>query len=171
MDSDIVINLYKKQYKFIYLYLIKCGCSKSDAEDIIQDSFIKAIEYMEHVEKSKLSSWLFQVALNKYRNKIKRNKIISAVSVNEENFYEHLVSEDNIEEGFLVKEKNKQVREVLNNLKDETKSVLIFKYDMELSYREIGLLLGLSEDSVKTYLYRARKKYKEEWNKINEGYR
>jgi RNA polymerase sigma-70 factor (ECF subfamily) len=39
---------------------------------------------------------------------------------------------------------------------------------MELSYKEISLLLGASENTIKTYLYRARNKFKKEWRKLNE---
>ncbi|EKY26699.1 RNA polymerase sigma factor [Clostridium celatum] len=78
MDKDIIINLYKKQFKIICLYLTKCGCSISDAEDIVHDSFIKAIEYMDGVATENLSSWLFRVAINTYKNNLKRCKIINS---------------------------------------------------------------------------------------------
>ena len=45
-------------------------------------------------------------------------------------------------------------------MKEEYKSILILKYDMELSYKEIALLLGTNEDVIKTYMYRARNKFK-----------
>ena len=57
---------------------------------------------------------------------------------------------------------------ILNNMKEEYKSILILKYDMELSYKEIALLLGTNENVIKTYMYRARNKFKEEWRMINE---
>ena len=156
MDADIVINLYKKQFKIICLYLVKCGCSISDAEDIVHDSFIKAIEYMDGV--------------NRYKNHIKRTKIINSVSIDEVNFYEQLIHDLTVEKEILCKEKCKEIKEALNSLKEEYKSLLIFKYELDLSYKEIGLLLGINEDTVKTYLYRARNKFKEEWIKKYEQY-
>lgn len=170
MDKDLIINLYKKQYKIISLYLIKCGCSVSDAEDIVHDSFIKAIEYLEGVKVNDVSSWLFRVAVNKYKNFNKRKKIINTVSINEESFYEQIAQEFTVESEILSKEISEEIRGTLNGLKEEYRSLLILKYDMELSYKEIGLLLGINEDSVKTYLYRARNKFKEEWRKSNERY-
>lgn len=168
MDNNLVIELYKKQFKIVCLYLIKCGCSTSDAEDIVHDSFIKAIEYMECVEIKNISSWLFKVSMNNYKNKIKRGKIINLVSVNEERFYENLVEDCNVEEKILKKEMSLKVRTILNELKDEYKSLLIFKYEIDLSYKEISLLLGIDENTIKTYLYRARNKFKKEWRKLYE---
>lgn len=64
MDYNLLYDLYKRQSKIIYLYLVKRGCQREEAEDIVQDSFIKAIENMDGVAAEKLSSWLFRVALN-----------------------------------------------------------------------------------------------------------
>ncbi|SCJ89748.1 RNA polymerase sigma factor sigM [uncultured Clostridium sp.] len=171
MDKDIVISLYKKQFKIICLYLVKCGCSVSDAEDIVHDSFIKAIEYIDGVDVENLSSWLFRVAINKYKNNLKRGKSINSISIDEESFYEQLSTDFTVEGEILSKENGGEIRDVLDSIKEEYKSLLIFKYEMELSYKEIGLLLGINESNVKTYLYRARNKFKEEWNKRYEGYR
>lgn len=168
MEQDLVINLYKKQFKIICLYLVKCGCSISDAEDIVHDSFIKAIEYMDSVEVEKLSSWLFKVAMNNYKNRIKRKKIISFVSINEERFYENIEDECNVENEILKMEKALEVSKVLNDMKEEYRSLLILKYELQLSYKEISLLLGTEETNVKTYLYRARNKFREEWRALNE---
>lgn len=168
MDKDLVINLYKKQFRIICLYLVKCGCSRDDAEDIVHDSFIKAIEYMDDVDIKNLSAWLFRVSINSYKNRIKRSKIINYVSVDEESFYEQLTDDIDIEDEIVNNEKAEEVRVVLNSLKEEYKALLIFKYEMDLSYREISLLLGINEGTVKTYLYRVRNKFKEEWKVYNE---
>lgn len=170
MDKDLVINLYKKQFRIICLYLVKCGCSIDDAEDIVHDSFIKAIEYMDGVDIKNLSAWLFRVSMNSYKNRIRRNKIINYISVNEESFYEQLADDINIEGEIVSNEKSEEIRVVLNTLKEEYRALLIFKYEMDLSYREISLLLAINEGTVKTYLYRARNKFKEEWNIYNERY-
>ena len=171
MDKDIIINLYQKQFKIICLYLTKCGCSISDAEDIVHDSFIKAIEYMDGVATENLSSWLFRVAINTYKNNLKRCKIINSISIDEDNFFEQLANDLTVENEILIKENCKEIREILNNLKEEYRSLLLFKYELDLSYKEIGLLLGINEATVKTYLYRARNKFKEEWIKNHERYR
>lgn len=168
MDKDIVINLYKKQFRIICLYLVKCGCSLSDAEDIVHDSFVKAIEYIDGVEIKNLSSWLFKVSLNAYKNSVKRGKIINYISVDEENFYAELVEGKTVEGEMIQKENAKEIRMALSDLKEEYRALLIFKYEMDLSYRDIGLLLGINECTVKTYLYRARNKFKEEWQKNNK---
>ncbi|ACD51911.1 hypothetical protein FDB55_03060 [Clostridium botulinum] len=68
----------------------------------------------------------------------------------------------------LISIEVKNILKVLNELKETYKSLLIFKYEMNLSYKEISLFLGMDENMVKTYLYRARNKFKEEWRLFNE---
>lgn len=168
MDKDLIINLYKKQFNIICLYLIKCGCRTSDAEDIVQESFIKAMEYITEVNIKNLPSWLFKVSINNYKNMVKRGKLISSKSIYEGKFYEELVDNFNLEENILNKEKSKEILKTLNLLKEEYRSLIILKYEIDLSYKEISALLGLDENTVKVYLYRARNNFKKEWNKINE---
>lgn len=63
MDKEILTELYEDQAKIIYRYLLKCGCHKEDAEEIVQESFIKAIQFIDGVDVKKQTSWIFKVAL------------------------------------------------------------------------------------------------------------
>lgn len=148
-------------------YLIKNGCTREEAEDIVHNSFIKAIKYMDGVSKEKLPSWLFKVSLNEFRNLMKKQKKIYQISIDEEVFTNKLSVEGDLAEDLLITERNNEVKDCLNKLKDGYKDLLILKYDMELSYKEIALLLGLKESVVKTYLYRARKEFERMW--LNNG--
>ncbi|WP_286674761.1 sigma factor, partial [Clostridium sp. CMCC3676] len=79
-------------------------CNFNDAEDIVHDSFIKAIQYIDSIDIKNLSSWLFKVAINNYKNKVKRGKIINSISIYEESFYEELMDNYNLEEVIINKE-------------------------------------------------------------------
>ncbi|MFL0246169.1 RNA polymerase sigma factor [Candidatus Clostridium stratigraminis] len=167
MDTQLLLELYKKQSKIIMGYLIKNGCSREEAEDIVQNSFIKAIKYMDGVSREKLPSWLFKVSLNEFRNLMKKQKRLYQISIDEEGFANQLTVEEDFTEDLLITERNNEVKDRLNKLKDGYKDLLILKYAMELSYKEIALLLGLKESVVKTYLYRARKEFERMW--LNNG--
>ncbi len=168
MSQDIILGLYKKQARIIYGFLLKNGCSKEDAEDIIQDSFIKAIRYIDGVDANKVNSWLFTVTLNNYRNRIKRKSKIIELQIDEKSFLDSFVSDENVDEGILKKEKTNMVKACLGDLKQTYRELLILKYDMELSYKAISQLSGMSEDVVKTYLYRARMEFKKRWEECYE---
>lgn len=168
MDKDIITQLYKSQIKILYKYFIKIGCSVDEAEDIIQEAFIKAINYMDGVNVNKLPSWLFTVAINTYRTRNKKDKRIS-FSIDEEAYCNKFYSEENVEESIISIEKSKYVIKILEKIKEEYKILLLMKYQAELSYKQISILLGIPENTVRTYLYRAREEFKREWRKYYEG--
>ena len=166
--NDILTKLYLEKSKIIYGYLIKRGCSKEEAEDILQDSFVKAIEYIDSVSPEKFHSWLFTVSINNYNNYIKRKHIIKEVNIESEDFYNILSSENETEDKVLSREEIRDVNLILNEIKEIYKTLLIMKYDMDLTYEEIGDVLDMKKNTVKTYLYRARNEFKNIWRDRNE---
>jgi RNA polymerase sigma-70 factor (ECF subfamily) len=85
MENGVIMELYKNQMSIIYKYLIKLGCSKHEADDIVQEAFVRAIQYMDGVKPEKLPSWLFTVAINIFRTNRRRSKRIY-LSIDEEQF-------------------------------------------------------------------------------------
>ncbi|KEI08415.1 RNA polymerase sigma factor [Clostridium novyi B str. ATCC 27606] len=168
MNNKLLIDLYKRQANIIFAYLIKCGCNNEEAEDIVQDGFIKAIEYMSGISDNNISSWLFTVCMNNFKNRVKRRKTLNKIIVNWYELFLKNLHDNSILDEIIFSEKKEDIKECLNLLKEEYKSLLIFKYELNLSYKEISLLLGISEDIIKTYLYRARNKFKEIWRKKYE---
>lgn len=154
-------NLLIEETVIIYKYLIKMGASKEDAEDIIQDTICKGIENIDALEEGKVSAWLFKVAINGYYNLYNKKK---RTNINlDEGILSELYSDKSVEGDILSTEFKEKVQKVLDSLKESYRSLLILKYFLELSYKEIGDLLDLNESTVKTYLYRARNKFREVW--------
>lgn len=167
MASEKIENLLIKEMVIIHKYLMKMGARKEDAEDIVQDTLCKAIEYADSLKGAKVSSWLFKVAINSYYNlynKQKREQIGL-----DDNVIANLYTDGVLEGHILSAELKENVEKVLGSLKESYKSLIVFKYFMDLSYKEIGEILDLDENQVKTYLYRARNKFKEQWEGLKYG--
>ena len=96
MSKDVLTFLYNRQAKIIYRYLLKHGCRKEEAEEIVQESFIKAIQYIDGGDERKLPSWIFKVALNNYRNYLKRKSVITELSIDVGGFFSRLAAEGSI---------------------------------------------------------------------------
>jgi RNA polymerase sigma-70 factor (ECF subfamily) len=163
MIKDVLTQLYKDHASIIYRYLLKHGCRKEVAEELVQESFIKAIEHFEDVDPQKLSAWVFKVALNNYRNYLKKAAVREELLIDENRFLESFSADHQLEDALLGKERTHEIRECLNRLKSSYKELLILKYDMDLSNKEIGRMLGFPEQTIKTYLYRARNEFKRVW--------
>ncbi|MBU3144534.1 RNA polymerase sigma factor [Clostridium sp. CF012] len=167
MNDDVITQLYISQMSIIYKYLVKLGCSKQEAEDIVQESFTRAMEHMDGVRLEKLRSWLFTVAINVFRTFKKRNNRLS-FSLDEQQYCNNFYSDDEVETSILVVEKGTYIKQTLESLKKQYKTLLLMKYQADLSYKQISILLGIPENTVKTYLYRAREEFKERWRENYE---
>jgi len=56
MDRKLLDELFTSKMVIIYRYLVKIGCSHTDAEDIVQDTLLKAIIHLEAIESDKIAS-------------------------------------------------------------------------------------------------------------------
>lgn len=146
-------SLYNSQAQLIYRYLLKHGCRREVAEEIVHDSFIKVIEHFNDINLEIASSWIFRVALNGYRSYLKKASTREELLIEETRFFKNFSINADIEDVLLNNEKKKEIRDCLNSLKESYKLLLILKYEMELSYKDIGVILGISEKNIKTYLY------------------
>ncbi|WP_310941690.1 RNA polymerase sigma factor [Clostridium estertheticum] len=73
-------------------------------------------------------------------------------------------SDNNLCEDYIIDlERKGDVLKILNSLNNIQKNLLILKYNMDLSYKEISNVLDINESTVKTYLFRARAQFKNKW--------
>lgn len=168
MSNVILEKLFANKMNIIYKYLIKIGCNPADAEDIVQDTLLKAVIHLEAINSDKITSWLFKVALNSYYDLGRKNKKFPLVSLEVEIILNNISTEDHLPEKYILdSEKKKQVSMVLEDLNPIYKNLLVLKYDVGLSYREIAEILDINEQTVKTYLYRAKQKFRDIWGEFN----
>lgn len=163
MSNELINEMFEKKMNLIYKYLIKLGCSEANAEDIVQDTFYKALKYIDGIQTEKLSSWLFKVAINKYYDLCRKNNRHIQLSLHEDIFKESLRADRLVEDFILDSEKKEEILKCLNSISEIQKNLLLFKYDMGLSYKEIAEILDINENTVKTYLFRAREQFKKVW--------
>ena len=170
MKDEDLENLLINEIKIIFKYLIKIGAKKEDAEDIVQDTLYKTIVHMDSIDEEKIISWMFKVSINKYYNLYNKNKKMSKyISVTDDNILRKIATDTLTEEYVLNNEYREHVNKALNLIKPSYRNLLVLKYFMDLSYKDISKLLDFSEDKVKTYIYRARNKFREVWEELNYG--
>jgi RNA polymerase sigma factor (sigma-70 family) len=163
MEHELLHHLYKQYMKKIYIYLRKIGCSRLDAEDIVQDTFIKAIDYADSISPAKIQAWLFRVAINRYYDLCRNNKKTTYVSINDDHVFTLLLSQADTEEIVLTLERKQQMQLIINQLKPDFQHVLLLKYVMEMSIKEMAEITDKKENTIKVQLLRARKAFKHYW--------
>ena len=167
MDSQFLLEIYNKQAKMIYFYLKKNGCSHENAEDIVQESYMKYIAYSSGVSSDKALSYIFTISMNEFKKMLKKKGKEQVISVDDHHFWINFENDQDTESSVLNKEMNQEISFTLENMKEVHSQLLVLKYELELSYNEIYLLLGMKKETVRTYLFRARKDFQEKWRNLH----
>ncbi|KGR83196.1 RNA polymerase subunit sigma-24 [Lysinibacillus odysseyi 34hs-1 = NBRC 100172] len=168
MDSHLLLEIYKKQAKMIYFYLKKNGCSHEDAEDIVQESYTKFIAYSSGVPSDKVLSYIFTISMNEFKKLLRKRGKEQSISIDDDHFWNNFANDLDTELSVLTIEMNHEIAFVLDRIQEVFKQLLLLKYELELSYKEIALLLGMKEETVRTYLFRARKEFQKKWRELHE---
>ncbi|MBT2255918.1 RNA polymerase sigma factor [Priestia megaterium] len=166
MYDDIFQKQLKKHLVLILNYLIKLGASRQDAEDIVQETALKYIEHVEAVSPEKVKSSLFRVAINKYYDILRRQKVKDK-SLIELRIIENFES-DLPEDYLLQEEENKDIRTTLDLLPARYKELLILKYIVGLRYEDIAHSFDVTVGTVKSSLFRARQLFIETYRRVKK---
>ena len=150
-------EIYKEYFKTVYKYLF-CLTSNHDlAEELIQETFYKAVKKIDTYEgKCKISVWLCQIAKYTWYDYLRRRQEI----INIDDLYE-FKSEVSLEDKIIEEEEKNLIEGKLNVLDDFSKEVVILRIKGDMSFKEIGNVLNKTENWARVTYYRAKNKLKE----------
>jgi len=169
-DKVEFARLVDAYYQVIYRLAVKILGNPQDAEDILQETFIKAFRYLPDFNgRSRLSTWLYRIATNEALMLIRRRKP-DAISIDEsrdgdEQDQEPLEIVDWCcmpEQEMLSSESREYLDQAIESLPTSLRVVFVLRDIEGLSTLETGEVLNLSETAVKTRLSRARLRLREE---------
>ncbi|HET7292576.1 MAG TPA: RNA polymerase sigma factor [Vicinamibacteria bacterium] len=131
---------------------------EEEARDVSQEAFLKAFRALRGFKgEARFSSWLYQIALNLCRDRLRRRRgkaFVSLESLEEEGGHPAPDAGpspyEQAERGALLR----RVREALAALPDEQREVIVLKEYEELTFLEIAQILDVPLSTVKTRLYR-----------------
>ncbi len=162
---DELYNLTKERAYFVAIQFIK---NEDDVQDILQESYIKALSKIKELDKPEsFQSWFNQIVANKSKDFLKKKKPM-LFEAEENEVYEVLPDEDlnfRPEDSLDQSELQRTVMEVLDELNEEKRACVMMMYFEELSVSEIAQTLEIPEGTVKTRLFSARKDLKEKFSK------
>lgn len=154
--NDAFGEKLQEKLRLVFITLVKMGVRKEDAEDLIQDTAIQFLQYLDGITIEHAQAWLFRVAINKYYDTLKRKKTREQyiLTFNMTDLFEHETPESRV----LQKERQLNVQDVLGRLKPREAELLLLKYSADFSLKEIAMMFQTSDKSIKTQLARAKKK-------------
>lgn len=156
-------TLYLEYKQDIYQYLLSLSHDHTFAEDLLSETFVKAIcSIATFKEKSTVKTWLFGIARNVWLQSLrKRSPTLEWSDLLERYIHSDLNS---LEDTFITKQTVEQVYSLLDTKDERTRTVFHMRIE-SYSYYEIAQRLNISENSARVIDFRTRKWLKAELEK------
>jgi RNA polymerase sigma-70 factor (ECF subfamily) len=164
-DRLAMRELYERNRSRIYSLAYRYTNNVADAEDILQDSFIKAFSSLQKCqlnENSYFATWLYRIAVNCSLDHFRRRRRKEAIELDEKAAAAGNRSEVTPESEYVRAETARQVRRCLARLTDRKRMVVVLRHYQQLKIDEIAATMGCSQGSVKKQLFRALAQLKKE---------
>ena len=164
-ETEAFGDLVRAHEKTVYNLALRMTGNPQDAEDMAQEAFLKAYRSLpEFRGESKFSVWLYRIVSNVCLDFLRRQSRRPAVSLTaEDDEGEELqweVPDERYSPEKLLEQKltREAVQKGLAELPEEQREILLLREIKGLSYEEIGEILSLEPGTVKSRIFRARKR-------------
>ena len=164
-DTEAFEALVAAYEKNVFNVALQMTGNREDAQDLTQEAFIKAYSSLSSFRgDSRFSSWLYRIVSNvcldfKRRQSRRPSASLTVEDDEGESVQLDIADESQSPEALLERKMTREaVREGLKQLPDEQRQILLLREIQGLSYEEIGEAMGLEEGTVKSRIFRARKK-------------
>ncbi len=149
----------------LYRTALRLTKNASDAEDLVQETYIKAYRFWDKFEPgSNCRAWLFRILtnvfINEYRSRSRSPVAISTDELDDRFLYGRapgMSSDSDPEQKMLTSILLDDVNRTIDSLPDDFRLVVILSFLERFSYREIASITGLHLGTVKSRLHRGRK--------------
>jgi len=175
-ERDAFDVLVEKYYRKIYNLAYRFVGDAEEANDLAQEIFTAAYQNLKKFRgDAKFSTWLFQIATNRGKNRFKylkrrgffANKGQTESDEDRESAQRAIPDNSTNPETILAgKQIQKLVQEAIDQLDPDHKEIVILRDIEGLSYEEIARILNLPEGTTKSRLHRARMVVKEKLKKV-----
>ena len=158
-DTKAFGELVERYQAFVYTIVIRIVKVREEAEEVAQDSFIKAFQSLSSYRgESKFSSWLYSIAYRKALDALRKNKKNNSLELIEEITEGDCSVIENALTYIEDKERSEVIKKCILELPEKEAAIITLFYFEEQSIKEIAKITELTEDNVKVKLYRSRKK-------------
>lgn len=167
-DPDRAIELtYQQYWKELYLYIFSLTRNKSLTEDLLQETFLNLWKYKGSIQiKESIIAYLKTSARNIYIRYSKNTTLNRTIEMDEHTGNVHDIFDQN---DYIKKinytETEDKIRQTVNTMPQQMQHVFLLRKENDLSYKEIGAKMNITEGTVKKQLYYALKLLKKKFSK------
>jgi RNA polymerase sigma-70 factor (ECF subfamily) len=168
---EIIIGRYKNG---LYAFLRRFINNKDVIEDIFQETFLQLFTSRESFDTSRpLRPWLFTIAANKAKDALRKQQRNAAMTIGSSIEDEQMSFEDVLNtiasdkvvpiDSLEKDEVSAQVREVIVNMPENLREILILAYFNKFSYKQMAEVLSIPIGTVKSRLHTAIYRFTQDW--------
>lgn len=144
---DVILRRYQDR---IFTYIVNIVKNKDIADDIFQETFVKAITTIRqgrYTDSGKFSAWLMRIAHNLIIDYFRQEKSENTVSADQEEvnvLNRRDLSEENVEDILVTSQIHTDVRRIMESLPESQREVLEMRFYRNMSFKEIAEATGVS---------------------------
>ena len=147
-------EIYRAYAKLIYRYLLSLTADADLAEELTQETFFQAFRSIGRYDEScKISTWLRAIAKNVWHSYLRKHPAA-------EHLEDQVIAVDSAEKKVLDEEERTMLLKSVHALPEPYREVIYLRIYAELSFREIGDVIGKSENFARVSFYRGKERLK-----------
>lgn len=157
-DSNAWAEIYRAMAPSIFRLCRRALPTRQDAEDATAEVFLKARMRLSQYDASRpFSPWLYRVAANHCWDELRRRRPHRVIDDSEAALSKLEAEAPTPQEAVLISESKRNIRRAVDELDDRTRLAVTLRYFADLSYAEIGEVLGVSSNFAGVLLLRGRR--------------
>ena len=153
-------QVYNEYYPRVFGHIRKKLSSYHEAEDLTQEIMAVCYRNFEKYdpEKAALGTWIYVIMNNRLKNYYRDKK--NLVSLDDEEAFLEIASEEVLEEAVLLEEQRRILMETIEHLSEREQKIVTYTYFYRLTSSEVAQRLGMTAGNVRVILNRSLKKLK-----------
>lgn len=168
-EKEFYELIVKKYNQRLYRITRAMIVNESEIEDIMQDTFLKAYQYLHQFEgKSEFSTWLIRILINQANGVLNKKKKFAGEE-ERKNAFSKMESSNNPEQSIMNNELKRFLEQAIDALPEKYKIVYMMREVEALSSKKIANSLDLTEENVRIRLYRAKTLLKDSLYQKSKG--
>ncbi|MCH5206729.1 MAG: sigma-70 family RNA polymerase sigma factor [Oscillospiraceae bacterium] len=165
-DRDFVKDLFKNNEQMMYKIAFNILHNRTDAEDTVQNTIIKVIDSLEKIrtlDSTEIEYYLSVMTKNTALDMQRKTKRLPESNVMEE--LDEMESDISVEEAALMNINSERIKEALRRLPEQEYEILFLNLQVGLSPSEIADQLGITSNTARQRIFRAKNNLKKELEK------
>ena len=161
---EYLVNAYRDM---AYTIAVRIVGNHEDAEEVVQDSFLKAFKYLDQFKRaSKFSTWLYRIIYNTALTKIGNKNNVTFELEDDNEYTEYVSDEGSVLQRLTNSDRKKYLDMAIEKLKKEDQLIITLHYIADKSIAEITEIMDMKSSAIKMRLLRSRKQMYWELKKL-----